>query len=302
MAIPDFQTLMLPVLEFVASRDLVTPPEIRTHVKQVFSLSQADEEVLVPSGQQPVLNNRVAWTLSHLKQALLVESPQRSVYRITQRGRELLKSKPARIDLRVLSGYPEHEEFRTRRQRTRNSEHENVENTNSATPDEALVAAHEVLQETLARELLQRLEKVDPFRFEQVVVDLLFAMGYGGTRSEAAQVTKRAGDEGIDGIINQDRLGLDVVYVQAKRWQQTVGRPQIQEFVGALAGKQATKGIFITTSSYARSAVEYASSLSQKIILIDGVKLATLMIECNVGVAIRDTLYVKKIDQDYFEE
>lgn len=302
MAIPDFQTLMLPVLEFVASRDLVTPPEIRTHVRQVFSLSQADEEVLVPSGQQPVLNNRVAWTLSHLKQALLVESPQRSVYRITQRGRELLKSKPARIDLRVLSGYPEHEEFRTRRQRTRNSEHENVENTNSATPDEALVAAHEVLQETLARELLQRLEKVDPFRFEQVVVDLLFAMGYGGTRSEAAQVTKRAGDEGIDGIINQDRLGLDVVYVQAKRWQQTVGRPQIQEFVGALAGKQATKGIFITTSSYARSAVEYASSLSQKIILIDGVKLATLMIECNVGVAIRDTLYVKKIDQDYFEE
>lgn len=158
------------------------------------------------------------------------------------------------------------------------------------------------LTDNLRSELLEQLLSVDPFRFEQVVIDLLFGMGYGGSREEAAQVTKKSGDEGIDGIINEDRLGLDVIYVQAKRWKGTVGRPDVQGFVGALAGKQAQKGVFITTSSFTSDAIQFVRGLSQKVILIDGVRLADLMIEHNIGVSTTRTIALKRIDSDYFEE
>jgi restriction system protein len=163
-------------------------------------------------------------------------------------------------------------------------------------------AAFAELRETLVTELLGKLANLDPFRFERVVLDLLVAMGYGGSFKEAAAVTQKTGDEGIDGVINEDRLGLDVIYVQAKRWKGSVGRPEIQGFVGALAGKKATKGIFITTSAFHDNAREYAASLHQKIILIDGRRLAELMIEHGTGVAEEHAYHVKKIDSDYFEE
>lgn len=238
--------------------------------------------------------------LVHLRRARLIESTGRGLNRITDRGHDVLRESPGKIDLRLLSQFPEFRQFRA------SKPSEMVEGNAildaPTSPQERIESAFSELNETMVTELRGKLAKIDPFRFERVVLDLLLAMGYGGSRDEAAAVTQKTGDEGIDGVINEDRLGLDVIYIQANRWKANVGRPEIQSFVGALAGKKAGKGVFITTSEFHENAREYAAALHQKIILIDGRRLAELMIEHGIGVAEEHAYSIKKIDSDYFDE
>ncbi|MBK6759084.1 MAG: restriction endonuclease [Ignavibacteria bacterium] len=300
MAIPDFQTMMLPILSMVKATGESPVADIREAMALKYGLTPAELTVMLPSGRVPLFNNRVGWCLSHLKQAGLITSEKRAVYTITDAGSEVLKAPPDRITVRYLTRFPSFVAFREKSEQT-----ESIVSTNATepegTPDELIARAFDKLNGSLATELAGYMAKMDPYQFEQLVVDLLAAMGYGGSREEAASVTRKSGDEGIDGIINQDRLGLDVVYIQAKRWANNVGRADVQAFVGALAGKQANKGIMITTSDFSKGAFDYAAAISQKVILIDGARLAELMIEHNVGVSVARTIDIKRIDSDYFE-
>ena len=300
--IPPFQELMLPILEMYGARDpeSIANREFMETLATRFHLTEADRNEMLSSGRQLRFENRVYWALVYLRRAGLIESAGRGLNRITKRGHDLLKQSPSRIDIKLLSQFPEFRVFRASKPAQSPEDVGTLEAPTS--PQERIEAAFGELNETLISELRAKLATVDPFRFERIVLDLLLAMGYGGSRDEAAAVTQKTGDEGIDGVINEDRLGLDVIYVQAKRWKGSVGRPEIQGFVGALAGKKATKGIFITTSAFHDNAREYAASLHQKIILIDGRRLAELMIEHGTGVAEEHAYSVKKIDSDYFEE
>ena len=299
--IPPFQELMLPILEMFAARDpdSIANREFMQKLAAQFELTEADRKELLASGKQSRFENRVYWALVHLRRAGLIESTGRGLNRITQRGRDIRQQAPARVDLKLLSQFPEFRAFRS------SKPVESAEGTSISEvpppPQERIEAAFGELNETLISELRAKLATVDPFRFERIVLDLLLAMGYGGSRDEAAAVTQKTGDEGIDGVINEDRLGLDVIYVQAKRWKSGVGRPEIQNFVGALAGKKAAKGIFITTGEIHDNARDYAAGLHQKIILVDGRRLADLMIEHGIGVAQEHAYSVKKIDSDYFD-
>jgi restriction system protein len=237
--------------------------------------------------------------------------PKKGVYQITDEGKTLAAQRPAMIDRKFLMQFEPFRKFMSdKKQRSAQAGQTHTDSMNQtedeedeeSTPEERIHSAFTDLRETLVADLLAQLAKVDPFRFEQIVLDLLVAMGYGGSRKEAAEVTQRTGDGGIDGLINEDRLGLDVIYVQAKRWKTNVGRPEIQGFVGALAGRKASKGIFITTSGFVGNAHDYAADLHQKVILIDGRRVAELMIEHGIGVAEEHAYHVKKIDSDYFDE
>lgn len=306
MPIPDFQTLMLPVLKLLGERGPMRSPAIRDAVANEFFLTASELAELIPSKRQGLFHNRVAWALSYLKQAGVIGSPSRSVYSITQRGTELLGDPPDRLTINYLMKYPEFAAYRTKKRpgnddATERQTGSNDQIADDRTPDELIAEAYDTLNQTLARELLAQMTTMDPYSFEQLVIDVLVAMGYGGNIENAGQVTPKSGDEGIDGVINQDKLGLDVVYVQAKRWAKTIGRPDIQSFVGALAGKQANKGIFITTSDFSIGAMQFAQTVPQKVVLIDGERLAQLMIEHDVGVATQMIYRVKKIDTDYFE-
>lgn len=262
---------------------------------------------LVPSGVQLRWNARASWACSDLYRAGLLTQLKKGLYQITDQGKAVAAQKPAVIDRAFLMQFEPFRKFVSDR-KSSGSDPANAKETRlqapeeEGTPEERIEAAYMELSGTLVADLLARLGTVNPFRFEQVVLDLLVAMGYGGSRKEAAAVTQKTGDEGIDGVINEDRLGLDVIYVQAKRWKSNVGRPEIQNFVGALAGKKAAKGVFITTSAFHDNAREYAAGLHQKVILIDGQRLAELMIEHGIGVAEEHAYHVKKIDSDYFEE
>src|SRR5436190_17655209 len=300
--IPPFQDLMLPIVVMCAACDpesIANRKFIETLATQ-FRLTEADRKELLASGRQSRFENRVYWALVHLRRAGLIESTARGLNRITERGHNVLRQSPSRIDLKLLSQFPEFRAFRASKPT------ESTDGTNilepPTSPQERIETAFGELKATLVSELGAKLATVDPFRFERIVLDLLVAMGYGGSRDEAAAVTQKTGDEGIDGVINEDRLGLDVIYVQAKRWKSGVGRPEIQNFVGALAGKKAGKGVFITTSEIHENARDYAASLHQKIILVDGRRLADLMIEHGIGVAEEHAYTVKKIDSDYFDE
>ena len=255
MAVPDFQSMFVPFLKQLADGKTHHVKDVINSIAEHFHLSKEDREELLPSGKQRRLNNRVGWARTHLKFALLIEYVSRGVFKITDRGQELLATNPARLSLRDLDEkYIEHAEwFRKKRPKKQND----GEVKDDETPEEQIARLTSELNERLADDLLDTVGSMDPFQFEQLVVDLLFAMGYGGSREEA-RVTKRSNDEGIDGIINEDRLGLDVIYVQAKRWKNDIGRKEIQAFVGALAGQQATKGVFITTSQFRDKAIEYA--------------------------------------------
>jgi restriction system protein len=259
----------------------------------------------LPSGTQKKLENRVNWSLYDLFRAGLLQRPLKGKYSISEEGRALLVNPPSRIDRQFLSKYPSFQKFTSTTNKSSNSTKAGkniIDPSEILTPDEQIGNAYRVLNDTLVSELKDQMAKMDPYIFEQLVIDLLFAMGYGGSREEAAKVTKKSADEGIDGVINEDRLGLDVIYVQAKRWKDQVGRKEIQSFVGALAGKQANKGVFITTSNFSIHANDYAQSVSQKVILINGTRLAELMIEHNVGVSTDRNIQIKRIDSDYFEE
>ncbi|MGH9688146.1 MAG: restriction endonuclease [Candidatus Acidiferrales bacterium] len=307
MAVPDYQSLMLPLLDFASEKggDVSTGEAIRA-LSNRLGLSAEDMREMLPSGSQATFANRVGWAASYLKQAGLLESTRRGFYRLSGRGEELLKRRPTRIDVNLLNKYPEFVEFRQRKG-TRAAQKSGVSATltdkGSATPSEALESAYENLRGELADELLTKLKSASPSFFERVVVELLVKMGYGGSRIDAGKAIGRSGDGGIDGIIKEDKLGLDVVYIQAKRWDSNpVGRPDVMQFAGALQAQKASKGILITTSRFTDDASGYVTQIGSKIVLIDGEQLTDLMIDHDIGVSIIASYPVKKIDSDYFDE
>jgi restriction system protein len=269
-----------------------------------MGLSEADLAELIPSGTQQLFYNRVGWARTYLKKAGLVDSPQRAKVRLSDLGRDVLKSAPARVDVDFLSKFHSFVEFRSARPGG-NGEMKLIDDqatpdVSLKTPDEQLSEAHAQLRAQVIDELRQRVASASPSFFEDLVVKLLVAMGYGGNFKDASQRVGRSGDGGIDGIVKEDRLGLDVIYVQAKRWQGVVGRPEIQKFAGALLGQKARKGVFITTSEFSRDALDYAASLDAKIVLIDGRQLAEYMVEARVGVAVRQVYETFRVDEDFF--
>lgn len=303
MPIPTYQDMMLPLLRVLeAAGKELHQKEYSALTADALGLSEEQREERLPSGLQTYVFNRAGWAGWYMQQAGLVEKPKRGHLRITEEGRKLLATNPAAIDSKVLSAYPSFVEKMTKAPTGGTSPEPVAVPPNSQTPTEQIEQAELKLKAQLSSDLLDLMGRMDPYRFEQLVVDLLFAMGYGGSRAEAAQVTQKSNDGGIDGIISEDRLGLDVIYVQAKRWQSTVGREPIQSFVGALAGKHANKGVFITTSDFHKNALDYAKGVTHKIILINGQRLAELMIEYGVGVSTVRTIALKRVDSDYFEE
>lgn len=305
MAIPDYQTVMLPLLRLLRDGREHNIGEVVDSLADEFRLSSEERQQLLGSGQQTVIRNRAGWARTYLKKAGLIESVRRGYFRITDRGQSVLASKPERIDVKYLEQFPEFVAFRElRHERPDEAATPVTVSTDvvDATPEEALDAAYGRLRLDLEGELIDQVKGASPSFFERLVVELLVRMGYGGTLRDAGQAVGRSGDGGIDGIIKEDRLGLDVIYIQAKRWESTVGRPEIQKFAGALQGHRARKGVFMTTSSFSAEAVEFASRIDSKIVLIDGAALAKYMIDHNVGVSIARSYEVKKIDSDYFSE
>lgn len=301
MTIPDYQTIMLPLLLILKDGQEHTLAELRESLAGSFSLSAEERDELLPSGNQGVFDNRVGWARTYLKNAGLLKYVKRGVFQITDRGRELLLDPPERITAKYLERYPEFVEFRDRGKAKSRQTEEKLPATD--TPDEVIEAAYTQLRDELATELLAQLQSVTWRFFERLVIDVLVAMGYGGSKAEAGRAFQKGSDEGIDGTIKEDRLGLDIIYVQAKRWADgnTVGRPEIQKFAGALQGKRARKGVFITTSNFSEEATQYVQYIESKIILINGRELAQLMIEHGVGVSVSETYIIKKLDTDYFE-
>ena len=310
MSIPKYDELLLPLLTFIGDGKDYSKEQVHKAMRKQFGLTESDVNMMLPSGTQSVFSNRIAWAKAYLKQAGLVESPKRGRTRITERGQKVLSENPPAIDREYLKRFPEFGAF-LNRSRTAHKETEgNASDTQTQgetvldvqTPEEAIESSFQALQENLAQELLDTLLKCSPGFFERVVVDLLVKMGYGGSLRDAGSAIGGSGDEGVDGIIKEDKLGLDVIYVQAKRWQGSVSRPEVQKFAGALLGKKAKKGIFITTSSFTQEAWDFVKHLDSKIGLVDGSQLARLMIEHNVGVSVEHTYELKRVDSDYFAE
>lgn len=304
MPIPDFQTLMRPLLQAHADGKEHINRDLVSQIAEQFGLSDEDRRELLPSGVARVFDNRIGWAKSHISQAGLITAPRRAISMISERGREALLHHPERIDLRVLNGFEEYREFRNRRKTPgeNDSDTPELEVQDSQTPEELLESAYLQVRRQIESELLAQIKSSPPDFLERVVVDLVVRMGYGGSRKDAGEALGRSGDEGIDGIIKEDPLGLDIIYLQAKRWEGTVGRPEIQKFAGALQGQRARKGIFITTSTFSADALEYTSRIDTKIILIDGPRLAKLMFDHGVGVATASNYEVKRIDSDYFTD
>jgi restriction system protein len=308
MAIPDYQSLMLPLLKH-AARGETRVPDVASKLADEFGLSPEERDELLPSGRQQILNNRIHWAKLYMARAGLIDQPQRGRFIASQRGRELLARNPATINVETLLEYPAFREF-YRGSGSNVQKESNVQASASSTavtdrtPEEQIEAAHLALQSALREELLQRIMQNSTSFFEQVIVELLVAMGYGGSLRNAASQLGRSGDGGVDGVINEDRLGLDRVYVQAKRYAQgnSVGRPDVQAFVGSLVGLGATEGVFVTTSSFSHHALEFVRHLAQRVILIDGQRLADLMIEHNVGVRLSRAVEFKRLDEDFFAE
>jgi restriction system protein len=301
MAIPDYQTVMLPLLKFLADSGEHSLREAIDALADEFALTEAERTEMLASGQQATFNNRVGWARTYLKKAGLLESTRRSFFRITDRGTKVLTGAPSRIDVNFLEQFEEFVQFRSIR-REKSHSGEAVTDATDQTPEESLESAYQKLREGLASEILQITKSRSPAFFEQLVVDLLVKMGYGGSRREAGQALGKSGDGGIDGIIKEDKLGLDIIYIQAKRWDGSVGRPEVQKSAGALQGQRAKKGIFITTSAFTKEAIDYATFIDSKIILIDGARLAEFMIDHGVGVTTQTIYEIKKIDSDYFTE
>ena len=305
MAVPDFQTLMRPLLKEYAAGGERRIGDVREALATRLGLTEQELAERLPSGLARTFDNRVGWAATYLYRVGLLARPQRSVYTITARGREVLAANPGRVDLGVLSQFPEFAEFRkaSGARRARGgagvATQESVV-TETATPEERIDAAYQELRQALIAEVRDRISAVSPTAFEDLVLDVLHAMGYGDGTEDSRLRTGASGDAGIDGVIREDRLGLDVVYVQAKRWEATVGRPVVQGFVGALQGARASKGIIFTASAFSGEAREYAASVSPRVVLVDGERLAALMIDHNVGVSDRETYAVKRVDSDYF--
>ena len=312
MTIPDFQSIMLPLLEIVNDGKEHSHREVSEALAAKFNLTEEERKELLPSGRQARFDNRVAWSRAYLKKAGLIENTGRGIFRITADGLELLKSNPSRIDIKLLMQYPGIKEWhKPSSRKPGGDEIEPVSADNNGTigtcsetqtPEEVLESSYQELRQALAQELIDRIMKCSPKFFEDLVVRLLVKMGYGGSRIDAGRAIGQSGDGGIDGIINEDKLGLDVVYIQAKRWNNTVGRPIVQAFAGSLDGQRARKGIMITTSYFSQDARDYVGRIEKKIVLIDGVQLAQLMIDYGIGMAEVANYAVKRVDLDYFED
>jgi restriction system protein len=268
MAIPDFQTIMRPLLEAHANGSEHRNRDLVEGLAQQFQLTEDERRAMLPSGGARLFDNRVGWAKTHMSQAGLLDAPRRAISVITERGRSILLDHPERVDLRVLNGFDDYREFRSRRRTTEEAGERENEALDAETPEETFENAYIKMRRTTEADLLSHIMDSPPEFLERVVVDLVIRMGYGGSRKDAGEALGRSGDEGIDGIIKEDPLGLDIIYLQAKRWDGTVGRPDIQKFAGALQGQRARKGIFITTSSFTADAQEYVSKIDFKIILI----------------------------------
>ena len=303
MAIPDYETVMLPLMQFVADGKDHTINEATNHLSDLFKLTPEEREQRIPSGQSSYVKNRTGWAKTYLKKAGLLSSPKRGVIQITDRGREVLSQKPERLNRAFLEQFPEFVEFQERSNAEGKTESAEVAAVEKQTPEEAIEHSYTQLRSQLADELLEQIKGCSSDFFERLVVDVIVAMGYGGSYRDAAKATQRSNDGGIDGIIKQDRLGLDTIYIQAKKWDESrpIHRPEIQKFAGALQGVRARKGIFITTSSFSDGAREYVATIDTKIVLIDGTELAQLMIDHGIGVTPHQTYEIKKLDSDYFE-
>jgi len=304
MSIPDFQSIMLPLMQLASNGKEHSFRDSVEYLAKFFNLSDDERKELLPSGQQPTFDNRVGWAKTHLIKAGLLESPRRAIFQITQRGKEVISHNPAEINTKFLKQFPEYVKFAGANTSADNSSVLSQDNlTEQITPEEALASAYQKLKLALAQDLLTLVKDCTPDFFERLVVKLLVKMGYGGSIQDAGKAIGRSGDEGIDGIIKEDRLGLDAIYIQAKKWEGTVGLPEIQKFVGALAGQSAKKGVFIITSSFSKEAQEYARNMKDtKIVLLDGEQLTQYMIDYNLGVSIISQYEVKKIDSDFFAD
>ena len=300
MSVPEFQSFLKPLLDIALDGKVHTTKEAREIIAKKMNLTEEDLKEVLPSGTQTKFDNRVAWAKSYFQQAKVLSSPMRGAFQITERGHELHHQNHERISIAILNQYPEFLEFHTGNRQ--NKESANVSEGTSETPEELLQKSYQSIRKDLANEVLDRIKNNSPKFFEQLVVDLMIAMGYGGSRADAGKSIGQSGDEGIDGIIKEDKLGLDVIYLQAKRWEGTVGRPEIHRFVGALHGKRARKGVFITTGRFSEDAIEYVENIDPKVILIDGMQLSSLMIDFNLGTSITTVYEIKRIDSDYFAE
>ncbi len=299
MAIPGYQDLMLPLLKLLGDKEEWSLRQSIDTLAKEFGLLEKEKKELLPSGQQPVFDNRVGWARTYMKKAGLLESTRRGYFRIAERGLEVLKQKPSAINDKFLKRYPEFVEFQTPKPKPIKPPPEKT--TTPKTPKELIEEGYQKMRQNLAQELLSQVKQSSPDFFERLVVELLVKMGYGGSIKDAGNAIGKSGDEGIDGIIKEDRLGLDIIYVQAKRWTNPVGRDEVQKFVGALEGKRAKKGVFLTTSTFTTHALKFTQQINAKVILIDGEQIAQYMIDFDVGVS-RETLYeIKKIDLDFFE-
>jgi len=299
MSIPDYQTIMLPLLKFAGDKKEHSIREAIEYIANAFNLSEEERREVLPSGQQYIIDNRVGWARTYLKKAGLLESTKRSYFKITDLGLEVLQKNPEEINVKFLEQFPQFIEFRNlRKEKEEEKEEENL----TQTPQELLEYGYQSIKKDLASELLNLVKKASPRFFEKLVVELLIKMGYGGSLKDAGKAIGQSGDGGIDGIIKEDKLGLDVIYIQAKRWENVVGSKEVRNFVGGLAGQRASKGVFITTSNFTKDALEYVKTIPHKVILIDGETLTQLMIENDVGVSKITSYDIKKIDSDYFEE
>ena len=298
MTIPDYQSIMLPLLEFAGDGKEHSRHEAIEHVSRIFGLSEEEKNNLLPSGTKPIINNRVGWAKTYLKKAGLLEYPRRGYLKITDLGLKVLEEKPKKIDNRYLKRFPEFLEFK----KVIVTKKEYLKREEEKTPLELIEDGYQQIQEALGHDLLEYIMKSPPAFFERIVIELLVRMGYGGSLIDAGKAIGHIGDEGIDGVIKEDKLGLDNIYVQAKRWTRSVGSPELNAFVGALHGKKSKKGIFITTSSFTEKAINYVNSIETKVALIDGETLVQLMMDHELGVITRDTYKIKELDTDYFEE
>jgi len=287
------------MLQMASDGGVWSVADARKELAKHFQLTEEEIEELLPSGRQARFANRVAWAKVYLERGAWLSSPERAHFQITDRGREVLQNPPEEISVKFLSQYPEFQEFRSRS--SKNSEDESEE-VDSDTPEETLESSYLTIRKNLASEVLERVMACTPRFFEHLVVDLLLNMGYGRAGGGSGERVGQSGDEGIDGIISEDRLGLEMVYLQAKRWEGTVGRPEIQKFFGALHGKRARKGVFITTGSFSADAAAYVQTIDPKVALVDGEQLAEYMIDFGLGVSLARAYEVKRIDTDYFEE
>jgi restriction system protein len=303
--IPDFQTIMLPMLEILSDGKEYSLREMIKEVADKFNLSEAERNELLPSENQLIIDNRVGWARTYLNKAKLIKPTKRAHVVISEAGLKLLKSKPTRVDIKYLKTLPDFKEW----QKTYNSG-KKAENSNeieeeietAKTPEELLDYSIQKIKNELSEELLDKIKSCSPRFFEQLVIDLLIKIGYGGSRKEAGSIVGKSGDGGIDGIIKEDKLGLDTIYIQAKRWENTVPISQIRDFAGSLLQQKSKKGIFLTTSDFPNSAYDYVKSIEHKIVLINGKELANYLIEYNIGIQPKKLYEIKKLDLDYFEE